>query len=43
MQVIQCVRSYDACDLYIIISQSCTHKDLWAGDICDYAGFLVAH
>ena len=32
MCVIQCVLSYDACDLYIIISQPCTHKDLWAKD-----------
>ena len=37
MRVIQCVRSFDACDIYTIISQSCTRKDLWAEDICDYA------
>ena len=37
MCVIQCVLSYDACDLYTIISQSCTGKGLWAEDICDYA------
>ena len=31
------------CDLYIIISRSCTHKDLhvWAEDICNYYPNLV--
>ena len=37
MRVIQCVRSYDPCDLYSIISRSRTRKDLLAEDICDYA------
>ena len=37
MRVTQCVRSYDACDLYTIISRSCTRKDSWAEDICNYA------
>ena len=37
MRVIQCVRSYDTCDLYTIRSRPCTRKDLWAEDICDYA------
>ena len=36
MRVTQCVHSYDACDLYTIISRSCTRKDSWAEDICNY-------
>ena len=37
MRMKQCLRSYEACDLYTIISRSCTRKDLMAEDICDYA------
>ena len=47
MRVIQCLHSYNACDLYTIISRSCTRTDLYGLRI--YAimlpsgGFAVAH